>query len=295
MNHHLLEDPDAKERLKIRKLNPMFTKISFPLLLSSFLLSSLFFICRAIEIEVEDETPFGYEEGSDNGPQRWAKIDPHWKTCGNGEMQSPIDLLNKRVQVLPGLGKLKRDYRSAPAKVKNRGHDIAVEWEGDAGVININETYYSLKQCHWHSPSEHTFNGSRYNLELHLVHYSKSGQIAVIGITYKYGRPDHFLSKLVPQLGSHGMTKKDGGIINPGDIKFGSRKYYRYMGSLTVPPCTEGVIWTISKKVRTVSREQVRALRDAVHDGYEENARPIQHQNDRTVLLYTPRVTGGFT
>ncbi|XP_043691022.1 alpha carbonic anhydrase 4-like [Telopea speciosissima] len=273
----------------------MFTKISFPfLLLTSSLLSSLF-ICRATEIEVEDETAFGYQEGSDNGPEQWAKIDPHWKTCANGEMQSPIDLLNKRVQVFPGLGKLKRDYRSAPAKVINRGHDIAVEWIGDAGIININGTDYSLKQCHWHSPSEHTFNGSRYNLELHLVHYSESGQISVVGITYKYGRPDHFLSKLVPQLGSVGMTEKDVRIIDPGDIKFGSRKYYRYIGSLTVPPCTEGVIWTITKKVRTVSREQVRALRDAVHDGYEENARPIQHQNHRTVWMYTPRETVGFT
>ncbi|KAJ4970122.1 hypothetical protein NE237_003221 [Protea cynaroides] len=273
----------------------MFTKTSFPfVLLTSLLLSSLY-ICGATESELEDETEFGYQEGGDHGPEQWAKIDPHWKACGNGEMQSPIDLLNKRVQVFPGLGKLKRDYRPAPAKIKNRGHDIAVEWAGNAGRVNINGTYYSLKQCHWHSPSEHTFNGSRYNLELHMVHYSDSGQIAVIGITYKYGRHDHFLSKLVPQIGSLGMKEKDVGIINPGDIKFGSRKYYRYMGSLTVPPCTEGVIWTISKKVRTVSREQVRALKDAVHDGYEENARPIQHPNDRTVYLYTPRVIGGFT
>ncbi|KAF8396194.1 hypothetical protein HHK36_017807 [Tetracentron sinense] len=208
-------------------------------------------------------------------------------------MQSPIDLLNKRVQVLHNLGRLKRDYKPAPAVVKNRGHDITVKWTGDAGKININGTHFSLLQCHWHSPSEHTFNGSRYKLELHMVHLSYSSrEIAVVGITYKYGRPDPFLAKIIPSLNSVvGTEEKDLGIINPGDIKFGSRKYYRYIGSLTVPPCSEGVIWTIVKKVRTISREQVRVLREAVHDGFEANARPIQQQKGRTVWLYTPRVS----
>ncbi|KAI8567919.1 hypothetical protein RHMOL_Rhmol02G0158500 [Rhododendron molle] len=83
----------------------------------------------------------------------------------------------------------------------------------------------------------------------------------LIGRTSEYSD-----SKLLSHIGSIGKEEKDIGIVNPGDVKFGSRKYYRYIGSLTVPPCTEGVIWTIVKKVRTVSREQVRALRDVVHD-----------------------------
>ncbi|KAI8525615.1 hypothetical protein RHMOL_Rhmol13G0243800 [Rhododendron molle] len=74
------------------------------------------------------------------------------------------------------------------------------------------------------------------------------------------------VESLLSHIGSIGKEEKDIGIVNPGDVKFGSRKYYGYIGSLTVPPCTEGVIWTIVKKVRTVSREQVRALRDVVHD-----------------------------
>ncbi|KAL6987200.1 carbonic anhydrase, partial [Sarracenia purpurea var. burkii] len=182
-------------------------------------------------------------------------------------MQSPIDLLDQRVEVFPNLGKLKRDYSPAPATVKNRGHDITVAWKGNAGKININGSDYKLLQCHFHSPSEHTFNGTRYHLELHIVHLSSNGTIAVVGIIYKYGRPDPFLAKVIGYISSIGKEKeKELGIVNPGDIKFGSRKYYRYIGSLTVPPCTEGVVWTIIKKVRTVSREQVQALRDAVHD-----------------------------
>ncbi|PKI42835.1 hypothetical protein CRG98_036633 [Punica granatum] len=210
----------------------------------------------------DDESAFTYTKGTDRGPEKWGLINPEWKACGHGKMQSPIDLLNRRVEVWSSLGKLKRDYKPAPATLVNRGHDIMVTWEGYAGKININGTYYNLRQCHWHSPSEHTLNGSRYNLELHIVHESSDGKVAVIGILYKYGRPDRFLTKLFHHISAfgHGKNKhddeghdgheeKDLGIVNPGEIKFGSRKYYRYMGSLTVPPCTEGIVWTISKKV----------------------------------------------
>ncbi|XP_056171353.1 alpha carbonic anhydrase 4-like [Syzygium oleosum] len=256
-------------------------------------------LSAASESEVADETPFTYIEGTGKGPKEWGRIDPRWRECGTGKLQSPIDLLDERVQVFPNLGKLKRDYKPAPATVRNRGHDITVMWKGDAGKININGTYYKLLQCHWHSPSEHTFNGSRYDLELHVIHLSSHGEIAVIGIVYTYGRPDPFLTKLLEHIravgkkGVVGKKERDLGVINPGIIKFGSRKYFRYIGSLTVPPCTEGIVWTIVGKVRTVSREQVRALREAVHDGYESNARPTQQLDGRAVWLYTPRVDGG--
>ncbi|KAM6592564.1 hypothetical protein CsatA_000267 [Cannabis sativa] len=191
--------------------------ITVPLIL--FSIQPHFIICRATEPEIDNESPFSYNEGSGKGPKKWGHIDPHWKICNNGKLQSPIDLLHQRVQVFPNLGKLKRDYKPAPATVMNRGHDIT------------------------------------------LFEHIKS--------------VDH--------------EEKDLGIINPGIIKFGSRKYYRYIGSLTVPPCTEGVIWTIVKKVRTVSREQVHALRKVVHDGFEVNARPTQQLDGRSVWMYTPR------
>ncbi|XP_027066722.1 alpha carbonic anhydrase 4 [Coffea arabica] len=256
-----------------------------------FLSSHLLLVtCKnADDSEVEDESPFTYEEGTGKGPKNWGHIDPQWQVCDNGKLQSPIDLLDERVQIFPGLGKLKRGYKPAAAVLKNRGHDISVEWRGDAGKIVANGTDYKVLQCHWHSPSEHTLNGTRHNLELHIVHRSSSGGIAVVGILYEIGRPDSFLAKLL-----HHIKRADEGdvidlgVVSPGDIKFGSRKYYRYIGSLTVPPCTEGVLWTIVKKVRTVSREQIRAIRDVVHDGFEANARPLQQENGRPVYLYRP-------
>ncbi|KAJ6425929.1 CARBONIC ANHYDRASE [Salix purpurea] len=270
-------------------------KMRFLLLVSLVIASYSLTVSLAFESEVEDETQFTYIEGTGKGPRNWGKINPHWEACGKGQMQSPIDVLDRRVEVFPNLGKLRRDYQAAPAAVKNRGHDITVIWKGDAGKITINDTDYQLQQCHWHSPSEHTFNGSRHDLELHLVHYSSQGGIAVVAIVYKFGRPDRFLSKLLRHVNHVNHREREIGIVNPGDIKFGSRKYFRYIGSLTVPPCTEGVIWTIVVKVRTVSREQVRALRDAVHDGYEANARPTQLSTGIPMYVYTPRPNGGST
>ncbi|XP_048236334.1 alpha carbonic anhydrase 4-like [Ricinus communis] len=106
--------------------------------------------------------------------------------------------------------------------------------------------------------------------------------MAIIGILYQYGQPDSFLSKLLPYIKSVKKQEKDLGIVNPDDIVFGSRKYYRYNASLSVPPCTEGVIWTVIKKVKTVSMEQVQALKGAVDDGFQMNARPLQPLYGRT-------------
>ncbi|KAF3785673.1 Alpha carbonic anhydrase 7 [Nymphaea thermarum] len=137
----------------------------------------------------------------------------------------------------------------------------------------INGTEFFLRQLHWHSPSEHTINGRRYDLELHMVHQTEDNQTAVVGILYKIGRQDTFLQHAsilsldeIQKVADKKEAEMEAGILDPREVKIGSRKYYRYLGSLTTPPCTEGVIWTISKKVRTVSREQVQLLRDAVHD-----------------------------
>ncbi|XP_073138238.1 alpha carbonic anhydrase 7-like [Henckelia pumila] len=241
--------------------------------------------------EVDNEREFSYDENSDQGPSHWGRLHPEWEACNSGKMQSPIDLLNERVEIVPDLGRLSRNYKPSNATLVNRGHDIMIRWSG-AGYIQINGTMFELKQTHWHSPSEHTLDGRRFNMEVHLVHQSKDNRTAVIGIMYKIGRPDSFLSMVQGSL--HTSTDSEDveqsiGVLDPNLIKFGSRKYYRYMGSLTTPPCTENVIWTIVRKVRTVTREQIKLIRKAVHDESEANARPIQQLNERTLLLYRPK------
>ncbi|KAJ6839609.1 alpha carbonic anhydrase 7-like [Iris pallida] len=168
-----------------------------------------------------------------------------------------------------------------------------LRFEEDAGSISINGTEYRLRQLHWHSPSEHTFRGRRYSLELHMVHQTPDDKnVAVVGILYKLGRPDPFLAEMegyIKKLEDLVEKEEKVGTVDPRHVKRGSRKYYRYMGSLTVPPCTEGVVWTIVRKIRTVSRKQMNLLREAVHDHFNPNARPIQEINGRTVNLFRPK------
>ncbi|KAL9413162.1 hypothetical protein AB3S75_041766 [Citrus x aurantiifolia] len=266
-------------------------KIAIQVLFCCFFFVLLLLSGTAVSQEVDDEIEFNYEEGGENGPSKWGELHSEWSACKNGRMQSPIDLLNERVQVVSHLGRLKRSYKPSNATLKNRGHDMMLQWEGGAGTLRINGTEYVLQQCHWHSPSEHTINGQRFALEAHMVHVSQDGKIAVVGIMYKIGRPDSFLESIsdhLTQVAGSNERETVVGVIDPRGIKIGSRKYYRYIGSLTIPPCTENVLWTIVRKVRTVTREQVRSLRVAVHDESDTNARPQQPINLRIVKFYRP-------
>eukprot|EP00252_Welwitschia_mirabilis_P023578 TRINITY_DN669_c0_g1_i8.p1 TRINITY_DN669_c0_g1~~TRINITY_DN669_c0_g1_i8.p1 ORF type:complete len:279 (-),score=30.09 TRINITY_DN669_c0_g1_i8:163-999(-) len=262
-------------------------------------LSALVFLLAVARCqEVEDESEFEYEEGP-TGPSNWGNIKEEWKACSEGKKQSPIDVIREHAILRPTLGLLRRRYIASEAKLVNRGHDIQVKWPSGGGSIMIEGTNFTLNQLHWHSPSEHTVDGKSYAMELHLVHQSQDGKIAVIGILYKYGRTDSFILSLEkeiralvdtqPESENHTTVERDIGLVNAMRVQFGSRKYYRYIGSLTTPPCSEGVIWTILQKVRTVTREQVHLLREAVHDGYENNARPEQELNGREISKFKPK------
>ncbi|KAL0436414.1 UNVERIFIED_CONTAM: Alpha carbonic anhydrase 7 [Sesamum radiatum] len=252
------------------KLMRSFSQSSFIVLVLM-----LSFACFTRAQEVDDEREFSYEEDSEIGPGNWGNIRPEWGECNSGRLQSPIDLLNERVEEVSHLGRFKRNYRPSNATLINRGHDMMLRWTNDAGHIQINGTLYHLRQCHWHSPSEHTINGKRCDRN-HV----------------QIGRLDSFLSMLKRDFEAIVETRdveRTVGVVNPKLVEWGSRKYYRYMGSLTVPPCTQNIIWTMMKKVRTVTREQVELIREAVHDESEMNARPIQPIHERRINLYRPK------
>ncbi|KAL4371455.1 hypothetical protein AHAS_Ahas06G0167500 [Arachis hypogaea] len=237
------------------------------------------------------EPGYKYNEKSKEGPEHWGDLKKEWEACKNGDMQSPIDLSNKRVQVVPITSReMRMHYKPQRAILANRGHDIAVNWQGDAGYLDINGTHFFLQQAHWHWPSEHTINDRTYDLELHMVHVNTqpdgTNKTAVFALLYKYGSlPDPFLSKLgkyMMEIHEEEEEEKSIGVIHPLEIKMGGHMHYRYMGSLTAPPCTEGVIWTINKKIRSVSSGQVKLMKETVLKYYaKKNARPLQHLNER--------------
>ncbi|KAK2971109.1 hypothetical protein RJ640_024054, partial [Escallonia rubra] len=109
----------------------------------------------------EDESEFDYDDGGPKGPSRWGELKEEWSACKTGEMQSPIDVSSRTVDVIPNSAGLTRNYKPSNATIVNRGHDISLKWVGDAGSVRINGTDYDLQQCHWHSPSEHTVYGRR--------------------------------------------------------------------------------------------------------------------------------------
>ncbi|XP_010090214.2 alpha carbonic anhydrase 4 [Morus notabilis] len=253
-------------------------------------------VCSADEEGYNGTIRYSYNESTLRGPSRWGQLDPNWFLCGNGTRQSPININASTVQLRPQLGGLQTNYSPAPATLFNRGNEIEVNWNGsDAGNLTVNGTVYKLLECHWHTPSEHRLNGRRFDMEIHLVHKNDRGEIAVVGILYKYMRwskPDPFLSSIYQQILSlrNGTKQIPLGIVNPRDIESPGRRwrsYYRYNGSLTTPPCAENVLWTVLKRVQTVSPKQVQALQEAVDDGFEENARPTQPLNGRKVSLYS--------
>lgn len=258
--------------------------------LAAALLLSAVPAARAQE-ETDHEEEFSYVPGAWNGPENWGNIKEEWAKCGEGQMQSPIDLSDQRVSLMPQLGYLNYSYLPTEASIVNRGHDIMLRFEAGAGSLSINGTAYYLRQLHWHSPTEHTVNGLRYDMEMHMVHQSAENKTAVIGALYQIGGHDAFLHELEPFIKKIADTKdreEKVGVVDPNGAIGMPSVYYRYMGSLTTPACDEGVIWTIVKRVRTVSRYQLELLREAVHDDMKDNARPLQKVNNRDIGIFVP-------
>ncbi|GMJ14384.1 A. THALIANA ALPHA CARBONIC ANHYDRASE 4, alpha carbonic anhydrase 4 [Hibiscus trionum] len=258
-----------------------YTKFAF-----AFFFFSFPFVLACSPSESGDHG-FNYDEGTLRGPSRWGTLKQKWENCSAGREQSPIDI--GTVQVSSQLGDLQRNYRSAQAVLRNRTEDVAVVFQGDAGSININGTVYKAVNCHWHSPSEHTFNGTRYPLEIHIVHRSDRNETAVVGILYRYGLPDPFIASILLPILSLGREDIPLGLVNPEAIGFPGSSYYRYNGSLTTPPCSENVTWTVFKEIKMVTPVGVEALRRVLPPQNRNNSRPTQPLNDRTVLFHPRR------
>ncbi|PRQ43644.1 putative carbonic anhydrase [Rosa chinensis] len=239
-----------------------------------------------------EEIGYNYRKGSKKGPEHWGDLKKEWKACKDGKLQSPINLSDKHARkAISRVYDLKMSYKPSNATMKNEGHAIAIEWEGDAGSIQINGTDFFLKQCHWHRSSEHFINGRSYDLELHMVHHSRKNNVAVVAFLYKIGRRSPFFSKMNNDvLSLTGIEKEIHlGVIDPRLIRWPSSQFYRYMGSLTTPPCTGGVIWSVNKKVLSVTKEQLRLLERVVYGHAKMNARPLQRLNGRDITLFGPR------
>ncbi len=244
--------------------------------LSLVLLPVVLTACAATHRAPSDGAKWRY--AGDSGPAHWAGLDPAYALCGAGRRQSPIDL--RGAQRAPA-SVLRVAYRPAEFRMIDNGHSIEAEAEGDAGAIVLGSTRYRLVRFHFHAPSEHTVAGRSFQMEFHLVHRAIGGQLAVLGVLVEQGPENMPLADLfrdVPAKGEHRDVRLDAADLLPP-----TRASYRYAGSLTTPPCSEGVRWIVFTEPIELSPVQIVAF---THRYFGTN-RPTQPLNGR-MLAQTP-------
>ncbi len=212
------------------------------------------------------------------GPEHWSEIDPHFDVCQAGKNQSPVDLANFVHAQLPPIG---FHYSAGGDDEVNNGHTIQINYQAGSS-ITLNGHDYTLKQYHFHTPSENHINGKEFPMEAHLVHADPDGNLAVVAVMFKEGETNPALATpwaAMPEQvegETHLAAMASAEALLPKN-----RDYYRFNGSLTTPPCTEGVIWLVMKEPATASAEQIAKFARVM--GHPNN-RPIQTLNARVII-----------
>ena len=241
----------------------------------TYLLGAALLAALAGAQAADDHAPHWAYQGKE-GPQAWGDLDASFSACKLGHEQSPIDIHGaSRAHLAP----LALDYRASSADIVNNGHTVQVNL-ADAGTFTLDGVAYKLVQFHFHTPSEEHVNGKGYPMVAHLVHKSEDGKLAVIGVLLKEGKANAALQHVFAGL-PHGAGEKHAldQAFNPADLLPADHGYYRFTGSLTTPPCSEGVHWQVLKEPVEVSHEQIKAFQKL----YKANARPIQPLYKRVV------------
>jgi carbonic anhydrase len=219
-------------------------------------------------------TVWSYE--GELGPANWSKINVDWAKCGMGNRQSPIDL---RDGIKVNLEQIGFDYHPSSFNEVNNGHTVQVT-VGGGNFITVGNQTYELQQFHFHRPSEEKINGKGTEMVMHLVHKSAEGKFAIIAVLLERGQPHNLMQTIWDNLP---LEKQEvvapSIVIDPMDALPAKREYFTYMGSMTEPPCTEGVLWLVFKQPRQASPAQM-ALFSRL---YPLNARPVQSTAGRMI------------
>ncbi len=221
--------------------------------------------------------PWDYQ--GKRGELVWGKLDPEYKNCAKGHEQSPIDIRGARLNkaLLP----IQFHYIASAVTVENNGHTIEVLVKSGSYIV-AGGVRYELVQFHFHHPSEETVSGKRSDISIHLVHKSTDGKLAVLAVRMheNMDAPNAVLAQLWPHMPkAAGASEKVTEMVNPGGLLPADQGYWTYIGSLTTPPCTEGVRWFVFEQELTLSRDQLRAFTAL----YKMNARAMQDAHGRRI------------
>lgn len=217
---------------------------------------------------------WGYE--GDVGPRHWATLAPEYGACA-GAAQSPIDLGDPTV---PASSAATFDYRPGGAALRHTGHALQLDYEAGSAVV-LDDGRFELKQVHFHAPSEHTIEGRSFPLEAHLVHANRLGQLAVVSVLFVAGIEGKALALLPPALPAvAGEERALRSSFDAAALLPATHAAFRYDGSLTTPPCTEGVRWVVMQHPVVATPAQLAALARASNG----NHRPVQPRNARRLF-----------
>ncbi len=218
---------------------------------------------------------WGY--GGDGGPAQWGQLKPEFSTCATGSRQSPIDI---RSGIKVDLEPIQFDYRPSSFGVIDNGHTIQVNVAG-GNAIEVQGRRYDLVQFHFHRPSEERINGRQFDMVAHLVHKDPEGRLAVVAVLLDRGGP---AQPLIQTVWNNLPLERDSEVSVRGDIDMNNllpadRRYFTYMGSLTTPPCSEGVLWLVLQQPVPLAQDQIGVFSKL----YPMNARPVQQASGRLI------------
>lgn len=229
-------------------------------------------------VSAQEATPphWGYSGADD--PKHWGSLDKAYAECSIGHAQSPINISHAKKADLPPL---RLDYKPSPLNIIDNGHTVQINF-APGSTLTVGDKTYTLKQFHFHHPSEEHVNGKTYPLAVHLVHSDEQGHLAVVAILFQEGPANPLIDSLwknIPKEKEKALdvpaTSVDLAEVLPKD-----HAYYTFAGSLTTPPCTEGVTWYVLETHPTISKEQIEKFAKL----YPKDARPIQATNGREIL-----------
>ncbi len=212
----------------------------------------------------------------EGAPGHWGALKPEFSTCASGQRQSPIDI---RDGIAVDLAPVQFDYRPGTFQVVDNGHTVQVN-VAPGNSIQVNGRRYELAQFHFHRPSEERINGRQFEMSVHLVHRDPEGRLAVVAVLLERGPAQPVVQQVWNDLPLEKNTAMPGhGELDPAALLPADRRYYTYMGSLTTPPCTEGVLWMVMQQPVPATVDQIGIFGRL----YPMNARPVQQAAGRLI------------
>ncbi|MEY8878206.1 MAG: carbonic anhydrase [Leptothrix sp. (in: b-proteobacteria)] len=239
-------------------------------------LSLMTLALASLAAQADGKAPHWSYDGHHGDPAHWAELDPAFETCGKGEHQSPIDIRNAVKADLPALD---FQYGSAAPTLVNNGHTIQVNLPAGQ-TLKVGDQSYELLQFHFHTPSEEAIQGKHTAMVAHFVHRNAAGQLGVVAVLIQPGKVNPAFAGVFKHLPRPGeKVTVDDLTLDLAAMLPSDKAYYSFEGSLTTPPCSEGVNWMVLKQPIQMGVAQIRLFQHEFH----VNARPVQPLHDRVI------------